>query len=123
MSRAGRSLLVFGVYVLAVGIGLLAAPNLLLGTMGLSATEEPWIRSVGVLLSLLGFYYIQAGRAGLTEFIRLSVYGRAAVPVLYLALIALGLVPVAVLSFGAADLLGAVWTARALRSEAVPRSP
>ena len=116
MSSAGRSLFLFGIYTAAVGIGLLLLPDTMLGVFGIPTTNEVWIRVVGLLISLLGFYYIMAGRKDLTEFIRLSVYGRAVVIVPYIVFIALGFVQPIVIVFGIVDLLGAIWTSLELRS-------
>lgn len=117
MSRPARSLLVFGIYTVLVGMALLLMPNAMLTLFGLPATSEIWIRVVGWLLGLLAFYYVVAARQDNTAFIRLTVYGRASVIVFYVAIAALGLAPPILISIGAIDLLGAIWTARALRTE------
>ncbi len=115
MSHAAKSILVFGVYILVMGIALLVAPNVVLGLLGFPLTTEVWIRVLGVVGGVLGFYYIQAGRNELTAFFRATVYGRCTFFVLLIGLVALGLAPGMLILFGVVDFLGAVWTGLALR--------
>jgi len=115
MSKAGQSLLVFGVYLTFLGAILVAVPNLLLGVFRLPATGEVWIRVVGVLVLCLAFYYIQAARHGLRDFFRWTVYARCFVCISFVALAALKLAQPPLALFGVVDLLGAIWTALALR--------
>jgi hypothetical protein len=116
MSNSAKSLFVFGIYMVVLGITLLAVPNFLLTLFGLPATNEVWIRVVGMLVCLLAVYYIQAARHELTAFFQWTVYTRASVIVFFIVFVVLGLVKPALILFGGADLLGAIWTALALRS-------
>ena len=116
MSKAAISVLVFGVYAIVLGLGFLLAPNLVLGLFGLPATTEPWIRVMAMLLLVLGYYYIQASRNEMKGFFRFTVHGRASIIVFFIAFVALDLAPPVVILFGALDLLGAIWTAWALRT-------
>jgi hypothetical protein len=116
MSNSAKSVFVFGIYVVVLGITLLVAPNVLLSLFGLPATNEVWIRVVGMLLCLLAFYYIQAARNELSASFRWTVYTRASVIVFFIVFVVLGLVKPVLILFGGVDLLGAIWTALALRS-------
>ena len=117
MTRSGRSLWVFGLYVWLVAAGLLLIPNLMLGLFGLPETNEIWIRVVGIPLVLLGGYYFLAGRNDLVPFIRLSVPARASVILFYLILALTGAVEPTILLFGVVDLVGAGWTALSIRAD------
>jgi len=116
MSKGAKSLFVFGIYMVALGITLLVVPNVLLTLFGLPATNEVWIRVVGMLVCLLAVYYIQAARNELTAFFHWTVYTRASVIVFFIVFVVFGLVKPALILFGGVDLLGAIWTALALRS-------
>ena len=116
MSYSAKTVFVFGIYLVVLGITLIAAPNLLLAAFGFPATNEVWIRVVGMLVLILAFYYTQAARKALTVFFQWTVYARASVFVFFLALVVLGLTKAALILFGAVDLLGAIWTGLALRS-------
>jgi len=117
MTNSARSLFVFGLYLVVLGMVLLVAPNFLLGIFGLASTTEVWIRVVGMLLLLLAFYNIQAARKELTDFLQWTVYARSSVIVFFIVFVLLGLAKPQLILFGAIDSLGALWTALALRSE------
>jgi hypothetical protein len=116
MSNAGRSLFVFGIYLAAIGLAMLIIPNLLLGIFGLPSTSEVWIRVAGVLVLVIAFYDIQAGRKGLISFLRWSVIARTSIILFFTVLVLFGLVKPVLILFGALDLAGAVWTFFALRT-------
>ena len=119
MTRSGKSLWIFGIYVLFVAAGLLLVPNTMLGLLQLPQTNQIWPRIVGIPLVLLGSYYFLAGRNDLMEFIRWSVFARASVILFYVAFIVIGLAQPILILFGVVDLLGALWTGLALRTERV----
>jgi hypothetical protein len=116
MNPAAKSVFVFGLYLVGVGLGLLTAPNFVLGPLGFPPTEEPWLRVVGILALMLACYYLLAARAGLTVFFRWTVSVRTAVFVSFLALALLGLAPRPLMLLGAVDFAGALWTMVALRA-------
>ena len=119
MSYSARTVFGFGIYLVILGITLIVVPNFLLGTFGFPATNEVWIRVVGMLVLILAFFYTQAARKELTNFFRWTVYARASVFVFFLAFVVLGLAQLALILFGAVDLLGAIWTGLALRSKRI----
>jgi hypothetical protein len=119
MTHSAKSVLVGGIYVFLLGLVLTVAPNALLGLLGVPSAKEVWIRVVGVIAGILGFYYIQAARHGLTPFFRTSVYGRTAVLIASIVFALLRLVEPILTIFGVICFIGAVWTALALRAESV----
>lgn len=118
MSAAARSVFVFALYLFGLGLVLLVAPNLLLRTFGLAETDDVWVRVVGMLVVLLGYYYVRGAREELTSFLRWTVHARSAVLVFFVAFVALGFAPPILIAFGAIDAAAAVWTALALRADA-----
>jgi len=116
MSTSARSILVFGLYLVALGIVLIVAPNFLLGMFFLPSTTEVWIRVLGVVVLYLGFYYTQAARKEMTDFFQWTVYVRPTLILFFFAFVMLGFVGPTLILFGVADLLGAIWTGLALRS-------
>lgn len=117
MSRAAKSLLVFGIYLCGLGLSLLLVPNLLLQLFGVPPTNEVWIRINGMFVLCLSFYYIQTARNELTIFIRWTVWTRIAVIFYFAAFVLLLSAPNALLLFGLIDLLAAVWTWLALKKD------
>ena len=68
MNKAALSVRVFGIYLIVLGAWLLLAPNVLLRLFGMAATDEVWIRVVGMLVGFLGTYYVRAAAARFTPF-------------------------------------------------------
>ena len=117
MSKAARSLFVFGAYLSGLGLILLFVPNLILKVFGVPPTNEVWIRVNGMFVLCLSFYYVQAARNQLTAFIRWTVWARVAVIFYFAAFVLLVSAPKALLLFGLIDLLSAIWTWLALEVE------
>lgn len=117
MVSAARTVVPFGVYLVAVGLILLLIPNVLLTMLGLPNTDEPWIRVIGVVVLVLGSYYIASGRGEAVAFVRASVPGR-----LFgagaLVVIAVWFRYWPLLLFALPDAAGAVWTRSVLRRSA-----
>ena len=117
MTKSAQTLFFFALYLFAVSLMLLIAPNTMLTAFRLPPTDEVWIRVVGMLVGFLGMYYVSAARANLLPILELSVRARASVPLFFGAFVALGWASPMLLLFGAVDLAGAIWTFLALRSE------
>jgi hypothetical protein len=115
MTPAARSVRLFGIYLLLLGVALLVAPNVLLTSFGLAPTEEVWIRVVGMVTAFLGVYYRVAAAAELRPLFYATVLLRASVPVFFLIFVLAGWVGSTLLLFGIVDLVGALWTWTALK--------
>lgn len=117
MSQSARSILLFSLYLLLAGTGLVVAPNAILELGGLPPTDEIWIRLLGMLVFVLGAYYFMAARGGVKPFFRWTVYGRSAGCIAYLALVMIGIAPAVFILLALVDALGALWTFLSLKSE------
>ncbi len=117
MSSPAISLLLFGIYLVVNGLACAFVPNTLLGMFGQAPTLEPWIRNAGVLMLVIGFYYIMAARVDLKPFYLWTVYGRAGTFLIFLLFIALCWAPTTLELFAAIGILGALWTYLALRAK------
>ncbi len=117
MSKAAKSLFVFGIYLCGLGLILLLVPNLILQVFGAPPTNEVWIRINGMFVLCLSFFYVQAARNELTMFIRWTVWARVAVIFYFAAFVLLVAAPKALLLFGVIDLLSAIWTWLALKQD------
>lgn len=123
MSKSAQSVLAFSIYLLLVGPGLLLAPNFLLGLLGIAPTQEVWIRVIGMLAIILGYYYLAAARGESRAFFAATVHGRFAVLGFFAAFVVLGLGPPALLVFGFVDAVGGLWTAVCLKRDRVHSPP
>ncbi len=116
MNAPAKSVFVFGLYLVLIGLGLLVAPNATLGPLGFAPSAEVWPRIVGLLTLCLAFYYTAAARAGLMPFFRWTVVVRSGVFVMCVALVLLRKAPAPVAVLGAVDQAAELWTALALRT-------
>jgi len=116
MSRVAISSMVWGVYLIVAGLGFLLLPNVVLPLFGFSTTTEVWIRVVGLLVAILGAYYVYCARNNVVPFFRITVPGRIAFAVGIVGLVTLGLSGPSLLIFGVLDFAGAMWTWLSLRT-------
>src|SRR5437870_6834706 len=116
MSRAGISILIFGVYIVLNAITLMAAPNVMLGTLHQPPTQEPWLRVFGAVIFVLGLYYIQAARQEVVAFFRWTTWGRPLLLALFIVFAVIRMIPRIMLMYGVIDVGGAIWIATAVLS-------
>ena len=117
MQRTATTIVAWGVYEFVVGATLLLAPNVLLGVLGLPATDEVWIRLIGVMALVIGYFFVQSARVGHVPFYLWSMHVRIGVGLLITALVVAGLGPPVLLLFALLDVLGVTWTGLTLRAE------
>jgi len=117
MNKAQLSLYVFGVYmIVAVGIGFMFTPMLILKIFNLTAGDDIWIRFVGMLGSIIGGYYLVAAKNGIYQMMKWSVpmryYAAAFMVIIFLS----GKLGASVLLFAFIDAAAATWTWSVLKS-------
>lgn len=116
MSKAAKSVFVFGAYIFVVGISLMAIPNFSLVMFGLDEATDVWVRAMGLLTFYLGFYYMMCARMEIAYFFKLTVYVRFSVIFFFTAFVLLGYAKWPLILFAVVDFLGGIWTAIALKS-------
>jgi hypothetical protein len=109
-------LFVFGIYVAIVGAGFLVIPNVLLPIFRFDKTNEVWIRVLGLIVGLVGYYYINAAVHDMPDFYWATCWARFAVFAGFTALVLLKKAKPMLIMFGVVDAAGAVWTLVALLS-------
>ncbi len=117
MSRSGKSVFYFGIYLLLIGGLLSFIPQQFIATLKLPSLPDAWARILGVLVLILGGYYIISGKNNLSPFIKATVYLRIFFLTATLLLFASGQMPKEILPLGIIDLLGALWTQFSLKSD------
>ena len=100
----------FGIYYLLSGLTYLAMPDLTLTLFGFPVEGTLYFRILGIVMGIVGYFYVQTARQELDSFFRLTVHTRSAAFVLLVALAALGLAKPLLALFGLVDLGGAIWT-------------
>jgi len=65
-------------------------PDALLNIFTIPASTDVWIRVVGMLLFLLGYYYIRASRheEGMRDFYKWTVHARSSVIIFFIIFVA-----------------------------------
>lgn len=116
MTRAARSLFLFGIFIVVVGAVLIAIPGTLMSLLRLPPATAGWARVVGLLAVVIGAYDATAGRAECLPYLRASIPIRFGFALGTILLVAAGEMPPTLLLFGATDAAGAIWTMFALRS-------
>jgi hypothetical protein len=83
MSRVNKSVFIFGVYSLMMGLVLLFIPNIILPLVGLPVSAEPWLYLLGFVLTCSSYYYYlrSAVKANL-DFARYTIHTRLAAPLI-----------------------------------------
>lgn len=116
MTKAARSVFIFGIYLVFLGGALVVIPNVLLNVFGVPTTDEVWIRVAGVLALLVGYFYIQSAKNNIKEIFPLTVHARCAVMFFFAAFVMLKLVSPVLILFGAVDMCGAMWTLKEMQN-------
>ena len=111
------SIKVFGTYVVVTGLGLLLIPDLWLAPFGFPPPTEIWVRVLGLVAGVLGFYYWASALANARSFFVASVYGRCIFCAGCIGLVLFAAAPWQIIIFGVVDLVGAAWTKVALVNE------
>lgn len=123
MSKSAFSLRVFSIYMFALGSVFAVVPNVLLPIFSFPETHEVWIRVVGMLVLIIGYFYFMASRNEIRDFFRWSVSARLSVPVFFVTFVLFGFAPPVLILFGAIDAVAALWTAACLRDDASASDP
>ena len=109
MSALARTVFIFGIYVVGVGLTMMLAPGVVFQVLGIPTTDEPWAHLAGYLAAVIGFYYIVAARSEAETFCRVTVPLRLVSAVVFVGIASLwGYWPVAL--FAVPDVAGAMWT-------------
>jgi uncharacterized protein YjeT (DUF2065 family) len=117
MSPAARSVQIWGLYALAIGLFSALFPNALTALLQVPSTDEPWLRLVGVLAMAIGVYYLGGAKAEANAFFEATVVGRLVVTA-GITVLAVAWGYWMVLGIAAAELASVVWTWTALRKAA-----
>jgi hypothetical protein len=117
LSRSAKSVLLYGIYIVVLGMVFLFIPGVALSLLGMKPAHEVWIHVAGWFGIWLGIYYIVAARSESKAFIRTTVYGRPTFIVFLGVLAILKKIEPIIMIVGAIDVATAIWTYSLLRLE------
>ena len=110
---------IFSVYMMLLGCAMMLAPEPLFALVGLAlGTGVPFVRSLGMVVSLFGYQYWLAGVHDTRSFILGSVRTRLAAVGILVLMTVIGWVHWKIAAFAFLDGAGGLWTWWALRHEA-----
>lgn len=110
MNSVNKSIFVFGLYSLLMGIVLLFFANLVLPIVGFRISKEPWLHLLGFALICSSYYYLRSAIKGNIDFARYTIHTRFFALLVIIFLIVTDKADWHFLSFGIVDGLGGIWT-------------
>ena len=116
MTRSGKSLFYFGIYVVITGLLFIIIPENLISLLHLPEMPTGWARVVGLLALVIGTNDIYFGKTNQQSFIKASIFIRLGFALGATLLVVFKEMPATVILFGAVDALGSLWTAIAPES-------
>ena len=117
MSKAAKTIQIFGIYLIVTGLGFLTMPNKILAFLNVPSATEVWIYVMAMVIFLLGIYYLAAAKDEAKTLFQWSIFTRSSVLLFFIVFVLLGLGEPVLIGFGFIDLAGAIWTAVALKSD------
>lgn len=110
MSPGAISLLGFIAYTMPTALGFFFCPNFVLSLFGVPPTDEPYIRSLGMLFIIICVYYYDAALMENKVFMKRSAQARYASGVVDAYFAFSGIGPVGMYFFAFMEFLTATWT-------------
>ncbi|MBN2440451.1 MAG: hypothetical protein JXJ04_03880 [Spirochaetales bacterium] len=119
MNHAAKSILIFGIYTFTGGLLFILFPDFFLTFLHIPSEEPVMFRIIGVLVLCYGYFYIRASfkQKKMVDFYTWTTHTRALSPLFLTLCVIPGYIHPIVITFGIADLSGAIWTHCALRAE------
>jgi hypothetical protein len=117
MSRAATSCLVYGIYLIGLGLTLFTIPDVAAQLVGLEPHKDVWLDVAAMTVMVQSVYFIVSARSESTSFFRASVPLRYLVPLFFASFAALHLTKFSILLFTPPDVIFATWTFVALRAD------
>lgn len=117
MSRTALTIKASCCYIIALGLALVVAPNLVLAALRMPASSDVWIRVLGVVVINIGVFFWVAARTEAVALFHASVIVRPLALLWFGAFVLLGFAGPMLLLFGVIEVAGALWTWSALHSD------
>jgi len=118
MSKPAKSIYYFAWYMVLEVIFLMLSPQSLLHLTKISPVDAVWLRMIAGIVGGLTIYYFTIALREVRTLFLVPVYERSTVFLATLALYLFDHAHVVVLGVGILDMLGALWTLWAVKSEA-----
>lgn len=117
MNPACRTIFIFGFYPLFAGLSMVIAPALPLQILGWPIEGLDWIRMLGVVTMIVGYYYLRLGAGDVLAFCRFSAQARCVIPFVFALMVLTFDMNPLYIALTAVDFLGGLWTWSALHKQ------
>ena len=118
MTRTGKSIFYFGFWVLCCGISLMFFPKFCLDMVDMQLPNYLIPRVFGMVLIYLAIYYFFTGlRSEFWPFFRITIFTRSSAMLISIIFVILGIAKPIIIAFVTVDVIGAIWTAIALKMD------
>lgn len=115
MTKAARTVWIFGIYLLIEGVFLMVAPSTILDAIGMPSSDSVWRVILGFVVAVLGYYYIRNAKANLIPFFGFTVQIRVLQFGFFIWLYFFERGTLALAGFSFIELVAGVWTYSALK--------
>jgi hypothetical protein len=116
-SKARLSIMVWGYYLVTMGLLMILIPRQILSGMGFEPATELWPRMTGLLSAVLGLYYLLIVYYRIQVLYKWKILGHLIGIIAMMMLFFTNNAPTAILPTLATELAAALWTAVALRAD------
>ena len=119
MNPASKTIYYFAWYPFISGVSMMLMPAVPLQLFNFPIEGLDWIRMLGVVTTIISYYYWRLGKDEIISFCRYSAQMRLTIPLVFTALVvAFSMSPIYIL-LTAGDFLGGLWTWHALRGQGI----
>ncbi|MEQ9231433.1 MAG: hypothetical protein RIF46_12190 [Cyclobacteriaceae bacterium] len=115
MTKAARTVWVFGIYLMLEGVFLMMAPASMLHAIGIPDPNSVWRIVLGFVVAVLGYYYIRNGKENLRPFFTFTVQIRLLQLGFFVWLYFFERGTMALVLFSVVEAIAGVWTWHALK--------
>ena len=116
-SKARLSIMVWGYYLVTMGLLLMVIPQQILSGMGFEPATELWPRMTGLLSTVLGLYYLMIVYYRIQILYKWKIAGHLIGIITMIVLFSTNNAPAAIIPTVITELVAAIWTAISLKAD------
>lgn len=116
-SKARLSIMVWGYYLVTMGLLLIVIPQQILSGMGFEPTSELWPRMTGLLSTVLGLYYLMIVYYRIHILYKWKIAGHLIGITTMIMLFSTNNAPSAIIPTAVTELVAAIWTIIGLKAD------
>jgi hypothetical protein len=116
-SKTRLSIMVWGYYLVMMGLLLIVIPQQILMVMGFETATELWPRMTGLLSTVLGLYYLMIVYYRIQILYRWKIAGHLIGIITMIVLFSTDNAPSAIIPTAVTELVAAIWTVISLKAD------